>query len=80
MKLSSIKTILSNAQENQLHGNIFTTSGHSVSFDFYFYDGNENADILGFNSETEVISILSAGMNSYIDCDSITHIEVYHKR
>lgn len=80
MKLTNVRTVLTAAQENESHGNIFTTSGHAVSFDFYTYEGNDSGDIIGYNTDTEAVSILSAGCNSYIDCDHITHIEVFpHK-
>ena len=77
MKLATVQTILNNAQASECHGNIFTTSGHSVSFEFYSGPGYSDPDIIGYNTDTEVVSILSSAVSSYIDCQSITHIEVY---
>lgn len=80
MKLAKIKTIMLYAQKDQRHGNIFTTSGHSVAFEFYSGPGYGHPDIIDNNPTTEVVKVLSRAANSYIDCASITHIVTYpHK-
>lgn len=80
MKLKAIKKILNVAQATESYGNVFTTSGHSLSFCFYTYEGNDSGDIISYDEECNCVGILSAGVNYYADCDHITHIDVYpHK-
>lgn len=50
--------------------------GDCVCFSFVNGDSGED-DIIGYNSDTEVISVLGKACNSYIDCEAIECIEVY---
>lgn len=75
MRYSSVKTILLAAQRNQQYG-VIKTHSNTVCFSFVNGDCSED-DIIGCNSDTEVISILNKVCNSYIDCDAIETIEVY---
>ena len=75
MKFESVKTILFAAQENMQHG-VIKTHNNVVSFSFGNGDSGED-DVIGYNSDTEAISILGKACNSYIDCEAIETIEVY---
>ena len=75
MKFESVKTILFAAQENMQHG-VIKTHNNVVSFSFVNGDSGED-DVIGYNSDTEAISILGKACNSYIDCEAIETIEVY---
>ena len=75
MKFSSVKTILFAAQENMQHG-VIKTHNNVVSCSFVNGDSGED-DVIGYNSDTEAISILGKACNSYIDCEAIETIEVY---
>ena len=75
MKFASVKTILLAAQENMQHG-VIKTHNNAVCFSFVNGDSGED-DVIGYNSDTEAISILGKACNSYIDCDAIETIEVY---
>ena len=75
MKFESVKTILFAAQENMQHG-VIKTHNNVVCFSFANGDSGED-DIIGYNSDTEPISILGKACNSYIDCEAIETIEVY---
>ena len=75
MKFATVKTILMAAQSNQQHG-VIKTHNNDVCFSFANGDSGED-DIIGYNSDTEAISILGKACNSYIDCDAIETIEVY---
>ena len=75
MKYASVKTILLAAQRNQQYG-VIKTHSNTVCFSFVNGDCGED-DIIGCNSDSEVISILNKVCNSYIDCDAIETIEVY---
>ena len=75
MKYASVKTILLAAQRNQQYG-VIKTHSNTVCFSFVNGDCGDD-DIIGWNSNTEVISILNKVCNSYIDCDAIETIEVY---
>ena len=77
MKFASVKTILLAAQENMQHG-VIKTHNNAVCFSFENGDSSED-DIIGYNSDTEAISILNKVCNSYIDCDAIETIEVYNQ-
>ena len=77
MKFASVKTILFAAQENMQHG-VIKTHNNVVSFSFVNGDSGED-DVIGYNSDTEAISILGKACNSYIDCEAIETIEVYHQ-
>ena len=77
MKYASVKTILLAAQRNQQYG-VIKTHSNTVCFSFVNGDCGED-DIIGYNSDTEVISILNKVCNSYIDCDKIETIEVYNQ-
>lgn len=64
-------------QENLQHG-LIKYGSDSVDFDFTASavdKGEEN--IIGYDSDTEVISVLGKARNAYIDCDAIECIEVY---
>ena len=75
MKFATFKTILMAAQSNQQHGVIKT---HNNDVCFSFVKGDSGADdIIGYKSDTEVISVLGKACNSYIDCEAIETIEVY---
>lgn len=75
MKLVTVRTILDAAMNNQQHG-IIKYGNDSVDFDFTAGDSSEQ-DIIGCNSDTEVISVLGKARNAYIDCEAIQCIEVY---
>ena len=75
MKFKTVETILMAAQSNLQHG-VIKTHNNDVCFCFVNGDSGED-DIIGFNSDTEVISVLGKACNSYIDCKSIETIEVY---
>lgn len=75
MKFATVKTILTAAQSNLQHG-VIKTHNNDVCFSFVNGDSGED-DIIGFNSDTEVISVLGKACNSYIDCEAIETIEVY---
>ena len=75
MKYASVKTILLAAQENMQHG-VIKTHNNDVCFSFVNGDIGED-DIIGYKSDTEVISVLGKACNSYIDCEAIETIEVY---
>ena len=75
MKFASVKTILLAAQENMQHG-VIKTHNNAVCFSFVNGDSSDD-DIIGYNSDTEAISILNKVCNSYIDCEAIETIEVY---
>ena len=75
MKFASVKTILLAAQENMQHG-VIKTHNNDVCFSFVNGDSGED-DIIGYKSDTEVISVLGKACNSYIDCEAIETIEVY---
>lgn len=77
MKYQSVKRILMAAHENLQHG-LIKYGSDSVDFDFTASavdKGEEN--IIGYDSDTEVISVLGKARNAYIDCDAIECIEVY---
>lgn len=61
--------------ENQQHG-VIKYGNDSVDFDFTAGDCSEQ-DMIGYNSDTEVISVLGKARNAYIDCEAIQCIEVY---
>lgn len=75
MKLKTVETILMAAQSNLQHG-VIKTHNNDVCFSFVNGDSGED-DIIGFSSDTEVISVLGKACNSYIDCEAIETIEVY---
>ena len=75
MKFESVKTILFAAQENMQHG-VIKTHNNVVIFSFVNGDSGED-DVIGYNSDTEAISILGKACNSYIDCEAKETIEVY---
>ena len=75
MKLATVRTILDAAMDNQQHGVIKFTAD-CVDFDFTAGDSTEQ-DIIGYNSDTEVVSVLGKARNAYIDCKAIQCIEVY---
>lgn len=75
MKFKTVETILLAVQSNQQHG-VIKTHNNDVCFSFVNGDSGED-DIIGFNSDTEVISVLGKACNSYIDCEAIETIEVY---
>lgn len=75
MKLKTVRTILDAAMENQQHG-VIKYGNDSVDFDFTAGDCSEQ-DMIGYNSDTEVISVLGKARNAYIDCEAIQCIEVY---
>lgn len=75
MKFKTVETILMAAQSNLQHG-VIKTHNNDVCFSFVNGDSGED-DIIGFNSDTEVISVLGKACNSYIDCEAIETIEVY---
>lgn len=75
MKYASVKTILLAAQDNMQHG-VIKTHNNVVIFSFVNGDSGED-DVIGYNSDTEAISILGKACNSYIDCEAIETIEVY---
>lgn len=77
MKYSAVKSIILKAQRDQAWGNISTT-GSSTSFHFDYED--EDPPILSFHEEDHIIGILSNGMHTYVDTDSITYIDIYQKR
>lgn len=60
---------------NQQHGFIKYGNG-SVDFDFQVGDISKR-DIIGYNSDTEVISVLGKTRCAYIDCEAIQCIEVF---
>lgn len=75
MKFKTVQTILMAAQSNQQHG-VIKMHSDCVCFSFTNGDSGED-DIVGYNSDTEVISVLGKACNSYIDCEAIECIEVY---
>lgn len=77
MKLQTVRTILDAAMENQQHG-VIKYDNDSVDFDFT--DSalqRDEQDLIGYNSETEVISVLGKARCAYIGCEAIQCIEVY---
>lgn len=77
MNFATVKTILMAAQENMQHG-VIKTHNNAVCFSFVNGDSDED-DIIAYKSDTEVISVLGKACNSYIDCEAIETIEVYHQ-
>lgn len=75
MKLTTVRTILDAAMNNQQHG-VIKFGNDSVDFSFMAGDASEQ-DIIGYNSDTEVISVLGKARCAYIDCEAIQCIEVY---
>lgn len=75
MKFKTVETILMAAQSNLQHG-VIKTHNNDVCFSFVNGESGED-DIIGFNSDTEVISVLGKACNSYIDSEAIETIEVY---
>ncbi len=75
MKFATVKTILMAAQSNLQHG-VIKTHQNDVCFSFANGDSGED-DIIGYNIDTEVISVQGKACNSYIDCEAIETIEVY---
>lgn len=75
MNFKTVKTILMAAQSYQQHG-VIKMHSDCVCFSFTNGDSGED-DIIGYNSDTEVISVLGKACNSYIDCEAIETIEVY---
>lgn len=75
MKLKTVRTILDAAMDNQQHGIIKYGNG-CVDFDFTAGESGE-IDIIGYNTDTEAVSVLSKDRNAYIDCEAIQCIEVY---
>lgn len=75
MKFNTVKTILMAAQSNQQHG-VIKTHNNDVCFSFVNGDSDED-DIIGYDSDTEIISVPGKACNSYIDCEAIETIEVY---
>lgn len=75
MKLKTVRTILDAAMDNQQHG-IIKFGNDSVDFSFTAGDCSEQ-DMIGYNSDTEVISVLGKARSAYIDCEAIQCIEVY---
>lgn len=75
MKLTTVRTILDAAMNNQQHG-VIKYGNDSVDFSFTAGDSSEQ-DIIGYNSETEVISVLGKARCAYIGCEAIQCIEVY---
>lgn len=75
MNFKTVKTILLAAQSNLQHG-VIKMHSDCVCFSFTNGDSGED-DIIGYNSDTEVISVLGKACNSYIDCEAIECIEVY---
>lgn len=75
MKFKTVETILMAAQSNQQHG-VIKMHSDCVCFSFSNGDSGED-DIIDYNSDTEVISVLGKACNSYIDCEAIECIVVY---
>lgn len=75
MKFATVKTILMAAQSNLQHG-VIKMHNNDVCFSFVNGDSGED-DIIGYKTDTEVISVLGKTCNSYIDCEAIETIEVY---
>lgn len=75
MKLQTVRTILDAAMRNQQRG-IIKYGNDSVDFDFTDGDSSDQ-DLIGYNTDTEVISVLGKARNAYIDCEAIQCIEVY---
>lgn len=75
MKFKTVKTILTVAKENQQYGEINLKSGSSVYFCFKGL-GESDADNFGYNSDTEVVSVLKNSADVYIDCEAIESIRV----
>jgi len=77
MKSTSIRKTLFHAQEQQAHGNIHTVGGECISYDFYDYEGNDDPDCISFDDKESTLGVISPQCCSYIDYQSITHIDVY---
>lgn len=75
MKLTTVRTILDAAMDNQQHG-VIKYGNDSVDFDFTVGDSSEQ-DLIGYNSDTEVVSVLGKARCAYIGCEAIQCIEVY---
>lgn len=76
MKFATVKTILTAAQENKQYIEINLKSRLGVHCDFTESDDHK-PNIIGYNSDTEVISVLKDTVDVYIDCEAIEYIEVY---
>ncbi len=75
MKFKTVKTILTAAQENQQYGEIQLKSGSCCYF--YFNESDDRKpNTIGYNSDTEIISLLKSSMDVYIDCEAIESISV----
>lgn len=75
MKFATVEKILMAAQSNLQHG-VIKTRNNDVCFSFVNGDSDED-DIIGYDSDTEIISVLGKACNSYIGCEAIEIIEVY---
>lgn len=73
MKFKTVKTILTAAQEKKQYGEIDLKSGSCCNFFFNL----EPEEIIGYNSDTEVISVLKGPTDVYIDCEAIESITVH---
>ena len=73
MKFQTVKTILTAAHENKQYGEINLKSGSCCNFCFNL----EPKEIIGYNSDTEVVSVLKGSTDVYIDCEAIVSIVVH---
>lgn len=76
MKFKTVQTILTAAHDNSQYGEIQLKSGSICRF--YFSENDDRKpNIIGYNSDTEVISVLKSSTDVYIDSEAIESIAVY---
>lgn len=80
MTLTAIQKILNQAQEQGAHGQIYMAGGSCIAFEFYAGEGYSDPDIISYDTEGDVVGILSTGCRAYTQADSVTHITVFHHK
>lgn len=75
MKIKTVQTILTAAKEKQLRI-VIKMHNDSITFSFAKGDTGEN-DIIEYDSDTDVISVIGNSRNFYIESETIECIKVY---
>ena len=75
MKFKTVQTILTAAKEKQSRI-VIKMHNDSITFSFAKGDTGEN-DIIEYDSDTDVISVIGNSRNFYIESETIEFIKVY---
>lgn len=75
MKFKTVQTILTAAKEKQQRI-VIKMHNDSITFNFAKGDTGEN-DIIEYDSDTDVISVIGNSRNFYIESETIECIKVY---